>query len=1224
MTRSSVMVRSTGDQVREGEDSSSRAVGTASLLGDGRRWRRSFINHSEVSTRSSSSLKGFADDARLRRRSPKMSPSEGGNDSFVLAREQVKINNALTNPKASVADLIKVAKTNRHMFNTVNWATLFHRLARFHAKEAATSYGPEIKALLQQCRLEEDCSCQHLANLSWAMAKLRIVDMNLLRTVVEKALAMSHLMNPPDVTNLCWSLAKARTFLDDPAELHELKDIVNEMFSYVVDKIHFGASSFLKDFKPVELSSVMWATATVRDISAPVAEVFPDICDITSSYCVAHLPVDTFPPASLASLAWALSVGRDEAQKSLTSSPRTSFRSLSVLMTRSSEYLHSRSRLMFKLKAKDLAQLLWAIVGSGVVHEEFQEKAYHSIELVMRTSQKPLDASAVPGLFRSCATAIRLGPTVGKGKPIVKPSGCHGRNSCSSVSTAATETEAWSPMSLHLFEKLVSALADAKLTDCTAEDKDYLPGSLNALMAHFKITFTDHKSCFHKCIWLTKLLNEDFLASKGSGWSPSGVLGLVELDAKMDVNSCAVLETFNLHATHIIEGHAKEVEDCVELLNLADSRGFDISRQTLDSIVLLVRATKASPILHRASLVRLAFLATFSALNTYPVLPIGLLEPFSSPFASVKGTGKNAIEDDAILSMLACALSHSESSAVLEMLAGALCELVKSKDERAWSDLHTVAIVQGLRRVSPQMLPSFVEANLVPISQGLDHLTKSHSPTLRVLAGCTLDIVIQIVGSGNPSTFESAGLLVNVRTTSLPMQARLLLHPSFSQTSSSTRLPLVAALWLSKGKEELIMNHTLTRQSDESVFVSSQEEFGDSSAHNDQAAVAGLVSWLWELKEDSKKQWQSISDRLASLEATVCKISQSQHNASDDMARIIKSKQEDASLDSMAGKAIAAAVDSRLTRVELKLSEMSHSGDENELREDWLLALVEGKVQRRLDDCALIQQIEQLKDRQTATEEGLDKSREASNLFSESIRASLKQCNTAVSGLQRELSRTKRLVQMAGLPQGRDSGSVQLNRSFTGSECSGDGVYLTQRSLLASSEFIKLVDNAVLKQVKMRMEKSKVESDTRAAEIQRELKVIDHKVAIVTRKVDQSCRATEALQAGMHGEQEAMMMKMREVIDATSKPTSIAREVENRVQNAIRKVQEEMAVMRVKASQLKEDIEKISSEIGDSRKQSDLEERFKLLEENIATSLRVNYGPLIVEDQYTVEVSNGS
>ncbi|EER20358.1 hypothetical protein Pmar_PMAR010093 [Perkinsus marinus ATCC 50983] len=214
-----------------------RVIATGSLLGDGQRWKKKYLSHSEVST-TTASLPAAADeksagycggDTRPRRHSSKASSSEGRQDSFVLAKEQVHINRTLTNPKASVSDLINVAKTNRLMFNTVNWATLFHRLARFHAKEAATNYRPEIKTLLHQCRLEEDCSCQHLANLSWAMAKLRIVDMVLLHSVVEKSLAMSELMNPPDVTNLCWSLAKSRSFLDEPSQFHELEEIVNDM-----------------------------------------------------------------------------------------------------------------------------------------------------------------------------------------------------------------------------------------------------------------------------------------------------------------------------------------------------------------------------------------------------------------------------------------------------------------------------------------------------------------------------------------------------------------------------------------------------------------------------------------------------------------------------------------------------------------------------------------------------------------------------------------------------------------------------------------------------------------------------------------------------------------------------------------------------------------------------------------------------------------------------------
>ncbi|KAF4721632.1 hypothetical protein FOZ63_011324, partial [Perkinsus olseni] len=153
---------------KEGSDDP-QDVGYGSLLGDGRRWRKKYLTQSEVST-TAASLPAAADEkpgyTASRRHSSKASPSDQGRqDSFVLAKEQVNINRTLTNPKATVSELIKVAKTNRLMFNTVNWATLFHRLARFHAKEAATNHRAEIQTLLHQCRLEEDCSCQHLANL---------------------------------------------------------------------------------------------------------------------------------------------------------------------------------------------------------------------------------------------------------------------------------------------------------------------------------------------------------------------------------------------------------------------------------------------------------------------------------------------------------------------------------------------------------------------------------------------------------------------------------------------------------------------------------------------------------------------------------------------------------------------------------------------------------------------------------------------------------------------------------------------------------------------------------------------------------------------------------------------------------------------------------------------------------------------------------------------------
>ncbi|KAF4659497.1 hypothetical protein FOL46_006563, partial [Perkinsus olseni] len=656
-------------------------------------------------------------------------PDQGRQDSFVLAKEQVNINRTLTNPKATVSDLIKVAKTNRLMFNTVNWATLFHRLARFHAKEAATNHRAEIQTLLHQCRLEEDCSCQHLANLSWAMAKLRIVEMPLLRTVVEKSLAMSQLMNPPDVTNLCWSLAKSRSFLDQPWQSHELEEIVNDMFSYVVGRIRLSGESFLKGFKPVELSSVMWAIAAIRDMSASVMEGFSEVCDITAGFCVAHLPVETFPPASLASLAWALSQGRDETIKNKSS--RRTPGALSVLMRRSSEYLCSRGRLLFKLKAKDLSELLWAIVGSG---------AYHSIELVLRTSQKPFDASAVPGLFRASAWAAQLASTEGSTKSSGAAAGRPSEpNSCSSISTAtSTESGSWCPMSRQLFEKLLDVVCDAGVECCLGGEKNHLPESLVMLLNHFNVaneSAADGRECFDKCARLAQLLDEDFLAREGTGWSPHGALELVELTALTRLDSRRIIAAF-------------------KLLYVADSSGYELKWQSIEATIV---ALEAGASITRRSLARLAFLATYSAINTYRLLPPGLLELLCPPLDHADSSIRKDIDDDgddASLSRLVCALSRSDSTRGDEVLAERLCELVEDKDERRWSGLHTVAVVQGLDRMSPRMLPSFVSANLVSISQRLEELSKSISPAEKVLAEMTLEIVIRVVGSDRPSFLD--------------------------------------------------------------------------------------------------------------------------------------------------------------------------------------------------------------------------------------------------------------------------------------------------------------------------------------------------------------------------------------------------------------------------------------------------------------------------------------
>ncbi|KAF4759434.1 hypothetical protein FOZ63_021951, partial [Perkinsus olseni] len=140
-----------------------------------------------------------------------------------------------------------------------------------------------------------------------------------------------------------------------------------------------------------------------------------------------------------------------------------------------------------------------------------------------------------------------------------------------------------------------------------------------------------------------------------------------------------------------------------------------------------------------------------------------------------------------------------------------------------------------------------------------------------------------------------------------------------------------------------------------------------------------------------------------------------------------------------------------------------------------------------------------------------------------------------------------------------------------------------------------------------------------ATEIKRAVKVIDHKVAIVSRKVDQSCRAADALQASMHDEQALMMLKMREVIEASSKPTSIAREVENRVQTSMRKVHEEMAAIRAKVCQLQQDLNGVRDS-SDVESKAVLAERLKTIEETIVSLRR----SAAVQDRYFVDVGSSS
>ncbi|KAF4731151.1 hypothetical protein FOZ63_027543 [Perkinsus olseni] len=418
------------------------------------------------------------------------------------------------------------------------------------------------------------------------------------------------------------------------------------------------------------------------------------------------------------------------------------------------------------------------------------------------------------------------------------------------------------------------------------------------------------------------------------------------------------------------------------------------------------------------------------------------------------------------------------------------------------------------------------------------------------------------------------------------------------------------------------------------------------------AIVADLVSWLSILKEDTSRQLKEIHAKVSVLQDHVLELRSSNDDCHEKITRLEDDHGE--ILGSLgAADSKTAAIDARLARLESAVAELAaHPGDENELREEWLLTLAEEKMSRRLDDLALPRQLEEIRDRQKAAEGSIRKSMEASDMYAEASLPS-EQCNKATAGVQRELSRLKRLMEesviserllitlevqrlvihvrsayslwrlplpfgytkysMAGaLPPAGEAG--QLARSLSSSVCSSEDMHRTARSLLSSPGLTRLIDNATAKHVKSTMERCRLEEEMSATEIKRAVKVIDHKVAVVSRKVDQSCRAADALQASMHDEQALMMLKMREVIEASSKPTSIAREVENRVQSSMRKVHQEMAAVQVKVCQLQQDLNGVRNSC-DAETRGDLAERLKTIEKTIVSLQR----SAAVQDRYFVD-----
>ncbi|KAF4664116.1 hypothetical protein FOL47_005281 [Perkinsus chesapeaki] len=505
---------------------------------------------------------GFDRNAARRRGSSNLISQHGRSMSAAAFKSQhIAWNRELTNPNATAQQILSLAKKHCSQFNSVNWATTFHRLAKFHLHEAKSEHSLEIQTLLGKCESVEGFAPQHLATLAWAMAKLHIVDHDLLSKVVHKSLTLHADLKPQDLANLSWALAR----LDCPES--------DLMYECVCQKIMYDRGC-LSQFKPMELASVMWAIATAGyDFNGNICKV----CEVVARFSMKHWGLSEFSPQAIANMSWSLSYyyepnaapsnasssdsvtndgvdtpvgsmggesasnsGRSEelSTKSSTtaSSPtsNTSTRTTSVpiigtpaaaaeatreFLDRVDAYLSDNNALLVKFKPLEVCNISWALVNVGIVNKEFLETVFGNISA---SAVQSLDSNSLTQLLQACTTAMDV-----------------------VAMSTNSETLEWCPMPVETLQSLTEKLLMTRARGYTQEQLDSVTISICKLLAYFRYGGGAAIGDAHVIDeGLYDLLAQEYIQAEGSDWTLKGALSLLSLPL-MEMYRPGVLEVFS-------------------------------------------------------------------------------------------------------------------------------------------------------------------------------------------------------------------------------------------------------------------------------------------------------------------------------------------------------------------------------------------------------------------------------------------------------------------------------------------------------------------------------------------------------------------------------------------------------------------------------------------------------------------------------------------------------
>ena len=205
--------------------------------------------------------------------------------------------NAQLAQAATPEEIEALVRTHCAVMNSVNVATALHRLAKCRP---ARSKGGGMEALLCARTAAvlagaENVTPRSLTSIAWAVGKLRLSDAPLLAALVAQASAQLARggLDAFGIANVAWALATLYT-----AATSATTETVSPQHGGLCDALAEAALARPQEFKPQELTNLLWAFATLKRRHARLFEALGE---------VATGRMGEFTPQGLSQTVWAFS-----------------------------------------------------------------------------------------------------------------------------------------------------------------------------------------------------------------------------------------------------------------------------------------------------------------------------------------------------------------------------------------------------------------------------------------------------------------------------------------------------------------------------------------------------------------------------------------------------------------------------------------------------------------------------------------------------------------------------------------------------------------------------------------------------------------------------------------------------------------------------------------------------------------------------------------------------